>query len=86
VMRIEAKRYPKRLIAIARAEGKPTEGRPEEVAMSAAEGVAELVRDLDLSKRLRDYGIEKSDLSTIARDTGSPEQSSDIIGILEKIW
>jgi len=86
VMRMEAKRYPKRLVAIARAEGKPTEGRPEEVAMSAAEGVAELVRELDLSKRLRDYGIEKSDFSTIARDAGSPEQSADIIGILEKIW
>jgi len=86
VMRMEAKRYPKRLVAIARAEGKPTEGRPEDVAMSAAEGVAELVRELDLSKRLRDYGIEKSDFSTIARDAGSPEQSADIIGILEKIW
>ncbi len=76
VMRMEAKRYPKQ----------PTEGRPEEVAMSAAEGVAELVRELDLSKRLRDYGIEKSDFSTIVRDAGSPEQSADIIGILEKIW
>src|SRR5207247_1941669 len=76
-MRMEAKRYPKRLVAIARAEAKPTEGRPEGEAMSAAEGGAELVRELDLSKTLRDDGIEKSDYTTIVRDAGSPEQAAD---------
>ena len=86
VMRMEAKRNPEPLIAITRAEGKTTEGRSEETAMSAANGVAELVQELGLSKRLRDYGIEKADFSTIARDAGSPGQAADIVEILEKIW
>jgi alcohol dehydrogenase class IV len=86
VMRNEAKRQPERLIAIAKAEGKPTGGRPEDVAMSAANAVAELVQKLGLSKRLRDYGIEKCDFPRIAREAGSPEQVPEILKVLEKIW
>jgi alcohol dehydrogenase class IV len=86
VMRMEARKNPERLIATAEAEGKTTQGRPEEVAMSAAEGVAELVRELGLEKRLRDYGIEKADFPNIAREAGSPEQAAEIMRILERIW
>jgi maleylacetate reductase len=86
VMRIEAKRNPRRLMEIAAAEGKATNGRPEDVAMSAADGVAELVQDLGLSKRLRDYGIEKTDFPAIAQQAGNPEQFSEILNILDKIW
>ncbi len=86
VMRTEAKRNPRRLMDIAAAEGKTTDGRVEDVALSAADGVAELVEDLGLAKRLRDYGIKKTDFPAIAKQAGTPEQFSEILDILEKIW
>jgi len=86
VMRMEAKRNPERLTLIARAEGKNTEGVPvDKAALEAADGVADLVRGLGLSKRLRDYGIRKDDLSKIARDVGGHE-SANALQILERIW
>ncbi len=86
VMRKEAKRNPERLALIARAEGKTTEGVPvEKVALEAADGVADIVRVLGLSKRLRDYGIRKDDLPKIARDVGD-HQSADALQVLERIW
>jgi len=85
VMRMEAKRNPERLTLIARAEGKNTEGVPvDKAALEAADGVADLVRGLGLSKRLRDYGIRKDDLSRIARDVGGHE-SANALQILERI-
>ena len=86
VMRLEAKRNPERLVLIARAEGKKIQGVPEEVAMSAADGIARLVHELGLEKRLRDYGIEKRDFPKIAREAGTSEQADEITGILERIW
>jgi maleylacetate reductase len=86
VMRLEAKRNPARLIPIAEAEGKSAQGSSEEIAMAAADGVADLVRDLGLEKRLRDYGVEKKDFPVIAREAGGSEQTAEIISILEKIW
>jgi alcohol dehydrogenase class IV len=86
VMRMEARRSPQRLIPIAAAEGKTIKGPPTEVAMAAADGVAELVHELGLSKRLRDYGIKKDDFQSIAREAGGPEQVAEIKNILEKIW
>ncbi len=86
VMRMEAKRNPGRLALIARAEGKNVEGVPvEKAAQEAADGVTDLVRELGLSKRLRDYGIREDDLPKIARDVGGHE-SSDALRILERIW
>lgn len=86
VMRMEAKRNPGRLTLIARAEGKNIGGVPaEKAAQEAADGVADLVRGLGLSKRLRDYGITKDDLPKIARDAAGHE-SSDALQILERIW
>jgi alcohol dehydrogenase len=86
VMRMEAKRNPERLALIAEAEGKNTEGVPvERVALEAADGVSDLVRELGLSKRLRDYGIEKDDLPKIARDAGGHESAKALV-ILERIW
>jgi len=83
---VEAKRNPERLALIARAEGKNTEGVPtDEAALDAADGVADLVQRLGLSKRLRDYGISKDDLPKIARDVAGGE-SADAIQILERIW
>jgi alcohol dehydrogenase class IV len=86
VMRTEANRNPQRLISIAAAEGKTINGPAEEVAKSAADGVDELVHELGLSKRLRDYGIKKDDFPSIAKEAGSPEQVAGIVKILEKIW
>jgi maleylacetate reductase len=86
VMRTEAKRSPLRLTSVAAAEGKTIEGPVGEVALSAADGVAELVHDLGLTKRLRDYGIKRDDFPSIAREAGSPEQTREIVQILEKIW
>ena len=86
VMRMEATRNPGRLALIARAEGKTTEGASsEKAAMEAADGVADLVRGLGLSKTLRDYGVRKDDLPRIARDVGGHE-SADALQILERIW
>jgi maleylacetate reductase len=85
-MRIEASRNPERLSLIARAEGKSIEGIPvEKAAVQAADGVAELVRGLGLSKRLRDYGIKKDDLPRIAQEAAGPE-SADALNVLERIW
>jgi maleylacetate reductase len=86
VMRTEVKRNPERLTFIAAAEGKTIRGPAEEVALSAADGVTELVDELGLSKRLRDYGIKRDDFPFIAREAGSPEQTTEIVQILEKIW
>ena len=87
VMRREAERDPRRLVAIAEAEGKNVEGVPaSEAAMSAAEGVAGLVEELGLTKRLRDYKIQRADLPNIAREVGSAAQYSEILSILERIW
>jgi maleylacetate reductase len=86
VMRMEAKRNPKRLALIAEAEGKNIDRIPvEEAALQAADGVSELVQRLGLSKRLRDYGIRKDDLPRIARDVSGLE-SADALQILSRIW
>jgi alcohol dehydrogenase len=86
VMRMEAERNPGRLALIARVEGKNVEGvSVEKAALQAADGVADLVRGLGLSKKLRDYGIRREDLPRIAQDVGGHE-SSDALRILEKIW
>ena len=86
VMRMEARRNPERLALIAKAEGKNTEGVPvEKAAVEAANGVSDLVRTLGLSKRLRDYGIKRDDLQTIAREAGGHE-SAYALQILERIW
>ena len=87
VMRMEATRNPERLMMIARAEGKSVDGVPiGKAAMSAADGVSQLVQDLGLSERLRDYGIKKEDLSMIAREVAGAEQRADVLQILEKIF
>jgi maleylacetate reductase len=86
VMKAEAERNPERLVPIASAEGRPVVGPSKQVARSAAGGVAELVSDLGLSKRLRDYGIKRTDFPAIAREAGRPEQNAEIIKILENIW
>lgn len=87
VMRVEARRNPERLLIIARAEGKSVDGvSTGRAAMSAADGVSELVQSLGLSKRLRDYGIKREDLSVIARQVAGTDQRTDTLQILEKIF
>ena len=86
VMRVQAKRNPERLRLIAEAEGRQTDGATEKVASSAADGVAALINELGLSKRLRDYGIQKVDFPRIAEGAGSKEQASEIIQVLERVW
>ena len=87
VMRSESSQIPDRFGPIALAEGKNIdEVSAESAALSAADGVAELVRELGLSKRLRDYKIEKTDLPKIAEEVGSSEDRDFVLNILEKIW
>ncbi len=87
VMRMEARRNTERLALIAKAEGRPLEDVPaDKAALSAADGVSELVGELGLSKRLRDYGIKKENLSMIAQEVGGASQRVEVLQILESIF
>ena len=87
VMRHEAQRHPDRLTMIARAEGQDSKGMSQnKLAMSAAERVEDLVKDLGLYKRLSDCGIKKEDLPSIARDASSPGEYSTALEVLEAIF
>jgi maleylacetate reductase len=87
VMRVQAGRIPMTLALIASAEGANIEGvSAEKAAELAADRVAELVRELGLAKKLRDYGVPKGALVNIASDVGQPEEYATILKILEKIW
>lgn len=85
VMRAQAERNRDRLVLIAEAEGRQT-GSQNQLAAAAADGVAQLVKELGLTKRLRDYRIQKTDFPRIAQEAGNPEQNAEILRILEKIW
>ncbi len=86
VMRMEAVRNPERLVPIARAEGKSVDGMSTQTAaVSAADGVRQLVQDLGLSKKLSDYGVRKEDLPVIAREASGADQHAEVLQILEKI-
>jgi alcohol dehydrogenase class IV len=87
VMRHEAQRHPDRLAMIAQAEGQDSKGMSQnKLALSAAEGVEDLVKDLGLSKRLSDYGIKKEDLPSIAKDASAPGEYSTVLQVLEAIF
>ena len=87
VMRHEAQKHPDRLAMIAQAEGQDLKGMSEnKLALSAAQRVEDLVKDLGLSKRLSDYGIKKEDLPSIARDASSSGEYSTALQILEAIF
>ena len=86
VMKAEASRNPERLVIIAEAEGRKLEGLgPKEAALEASAGVRELVRALGLSKRLRDYGITRDDLPSIARDAADHENHARALQVLQTI-
>jgi alcohol dehydrogenase class IV len=86
VMRHKAQEYPDRLVLIAEAEGQDSKGLSEsKQALSAADRVEELVEDLRLSKRLSDYGIEKDDLPSIAKEAAGPEEYSMALEVLQAI-
>ncbi len=87
VMKLEASRTPERLILVAKAEGRRLEGLGlNEAALEASLGVSELVRVLELSKRLRDYGITRDDLLGIARESASSGDSTRALKVLEAIF
>ena len=87
VMRRQVQKYPERLALIADAEGLDSKGLSQsERALSAAERVEELVRQLGLSKKLSDYGINKENLPSIARDAAGPEEYSMALEVLEAIF
>jgi maleylacetate reductase len=87
VMRQEAQRHPDRLAMIAQAEGQDPKGMSENtLALSAAEGVEDLVKDLGLSKRLSDYGIKKEDLPSIAKDSSASGEYCTALQVLEAIF
>jgi len=86
VMRQKARKYPERLALIAEAEGQDSKALSErEHALSSADRVEELVKDLRLSKRLSDYGIEKDDLPSIAKEASGPEEYSMALEVLQVI-
>jgi alcohol dehydrogenase class IV len=86
VMRHQARKYPDRLALIAGAEGQDSKGLSEsKLALSAAEQVEGLVKELGLSKRLGDYGVKREDLPSIARDASRPEEYSVTLDVLEAI-
>lgn len=85
VMRAQTGTNRDRLILIAEAEDRQTSSQAQ-AAVAAADGVAQLVKELGLAKRLRDYGIQKTDFPKIAQEAGNPEQNAQILRILEKIW
>jgi len=87
VMRLEVSRSPERLVMIAKAEGRKLEGlSQEDAALEASLGVGELIRNLALSKHLRDYGITRDDLLGIARESASSEDYSRALQVLEAIF
>jgi len=87
VMRHQARKHPDRLVLIAKAEGQDSMGLSESrQAMSAADRVEELVKDLRLSKRLSDYGIKKDDLPSIAKEAAGPEEYSMALEVLQAIF
>jgi len=72
---------------IAQAEGQNSERMSQnKLALSAAEGVEDLVKDLGLSKSLSDYGIKKEDLPSIARYASAPGEYSTVLQVLEAIF
>ena len=86
VMRHQARKYPHRLSLIAGAEGQDSKGLSEsKQALSAAEQVEELVKELGLFKRLGDYGIKRENLPSIARDASGPEEYPMALDVLEAI-
>jgi alcohol dehydrogenase class IV len=86
VMRHQAQKDPDRLALIAEAEGQDSKGLSEsKQALSAADRVEELVKELRLSKRLSDYGIKEDDLPSIAREAAGPEEYSMALEVLEAI-
>ncbi len=86
VMRHQVQKYPDRLALIAEAEGQDLKGlRTDKQALSAAERVEQLVKDLGLYKRLSDYGIRGEDLPSIARDASGPEEYPMALDVLEAI-
>ena len=87
VMKHTAQKYPDRLALIASAEGRSETGSNEnELALTASKRVNELVGSLGLSKRLREYGIVKSDLPLIARDSSSTDEYPVALQVLEAIF
>jgi alcohol dehydrogenase len=87
VMRHQAQKHPDRLAMIALAEGQDSKGMSQnKLALSAAERVEDLVKDLGLSKRLSDYGIKKEELPSIARDASGPGEYSTALRVLESIF
>src|SRR6266571_4761456 len=55
-------------------------------ALSAADRVEEFVKDLRLFKRRSDYGIEKNDLPSIAKEAAGPEEYSMALEVLQAIF
>jgi alcohol dehydrogenase class IV len=87
VMKVEARKSPDRLALIARAEGRRVEGlRLEEATLQAAIGVAELVEELGLRKRLRDYDIKREDLPGIARESAPADDYDRVLQLLEAVY
>ena len=87
VMRHQVQKYPDRLALVAQAIGKDPNGLSQgKLALLGAERVEELVKDLGLSKRLRDYGIKRENLPSIARDASGPEEYATALKVLEEIF
>jgi len=84
--------------ALAHAMGVPVEGlSPMDAALLAMNAVKHLIRDLNMPERLRDIGVEKSDLGEFAKVVmkrgtrllqENPREAveNDLLSIYESAW
>jgi alcohol dehydrogenase class IV len=87
VMRMTAKKTPERLLPIARAEGVQVDKMTvEQASLMAADKVNDLLKELDLTKRLSDYNIPKQDLPKIAEEVAAQQDVAEVLQLLERIY
>jgi len=87
VMRMTAKRTPERLIPIARAEGIQVDKMSvDQASLMAADNVTELLKKLDLTKKLSNYNIPKGDLPKIAEEVASQQDDGEVLQLLERMY
>lgn len=86
-MRKTGKKTPERLISVAQAEGIPVDKMSvEQASLMAADKVTELLKELDLTKRLSSYNIPKGDLPKIAEEVASQQDASQVLELLERMY
>jgi alcohol dehydrogenase len=87
VMRMAASKTPERLIPVARAEGIQVDKMTvQQASLMAADKVTELLKQLDLTRKLSSYNIPKEDLPVIAEEVALHQDSGEVLQLLERIY